>query len=97
MSILLHFLICIMKSINFRGLKALGICSSSLHERAEYPRKYVFAFAFIRGLIILGILRANIKSTLHELSCFPKKSFGAFVDFSGVLCLSIKIFTEEHF
>ncbi|OGE07740.1 hypothetical protein A2615_04870 [Candidatus Curtissbacteria bacterium RIFOXYD1_FULL_41_36] len=49
-------------TINFRGLRALGIVLTSLHERADisWGRKYVFVLAFIRGLIVHGILRANI-------------------------------------
>ena len=39
----------------------------------QVPRKYVFALAFIRGLIVHGVLRANIKMTLPLVGMFRNR------------------------
>lgn len=60
------------KAINFRGLKALGIALKVYmsEQNLSMTRKYVFAFAFTRGLIVHGVLRANIKMEARPILLF---------------------------
>jgi len=75
-------------TINFRGLRVLGILLQVYMSELEYlsPRKYVFAFAFIPAQIFnfwRGVLRANIKEILEDFPQLEEKDIRAAVKYAA--------------